>query len=147
MTEPDTIDIVNKVVSLFDTEWNATNTSGEKPIIDKSDALGKGRDLGVYDYVEFSNTSPFSIDDADLTKTSEDFDAAVFVEIKSDDEARRKELFDEFRRIYKANDKRPDTPGGYDRMLIDEPVPLDDSTFGAWVLELTLAFEARSRTT
>lgn len=145
MAEPNLGTVVDDLVSLMKSEWQPSNTGGDTPQIDKSDALGKGRDLGVFDYVEFSKTSPIDIEDADLTLSSEDFDAAVYAEIKSDDEAKREELFSEFRRIYKDNQKRPDCPANFDRMRLGEVTPLDDSTFGAYLYELTILFEARSR--
>jgi len=146
MTQP-TFLIVDDLVSLVKTEFNEGNVAGSKTIlIDEADELGKGRDLGVYDYIEFSGTSPNSIEYADLTMSSQDVDAATFVELKADDKTRRKEMFAELRSVIEANAKRPDTPGDYDRMLFGEITSLDDSTFGAYVLEFPILFEARART-
>jgi len=145
MTQPD-INIVDEVVSLVDTQFDPANVTGSKTIlIDKSDDLGKGRDLGVYDYIEFSKTSPHTIEYADLFLNNQDVDAAIFVELKADDQTRRDEMFDELRSVIESNRKRPDTPGDYDRMIFGEITPLDDETFGAFVYEFPLLFEARSR--
>lgn len=146
MTQP-TFLVVDDLVSLVKTEFNEGNVAGSKTIlIDEADELGKGRDLGVYDYIEFSGTSPNSIEYADLIMSSQDVDAATFVELKADDKTRRKEMFAELRSVIEANAKRPDTPGDYDRMLFGEITSLDDSTFGAYVLEFPILFEARART-
>lgn len=145
MTQPDIAQLVGETVDLVTTEWDESNTSGDTPIIDKSDDIGKGRDLGVYDYVEFSKTSPIGITYADLPMSSQDIDETVFVELKSNTEDRRDELWAEFRRIIESNRKRPDTPGNFDRVVFADITPLDDSTFGAYVYEITLGFEARSR--
>lgn len=145
MTQPD-FNIVDEFVTLIDNNFDPANVSGSKTIlIDKSDDLGKGRDLGVYDYIEASKTSPHSIEYSDLFMNNQDVDAAIFVELKADDQTRRDEIWDEFRSIVEANRKRPDTPGDYDRMLFDSPTPLDDETFGAFVYEVTIVFESRSR--
>jgi len=145
MTQPN-FNIVDELVSLVDSSFDPNNVTGSKQIlIDKSDDLGKGRDLGVYDYIEFSKTTPSSIQYADLTLSSQDVDAAVYCEIKSDDQTRRDQIFDEFRSVIEANRKRPDTPGGYDRMKFGDITPLDDRTFGAFTYQLPILFEARAR--
>jgi hypothetical protein len=145
MTQPNLTKIVQEFRDLLQAEWVAANTSNDEPTIDKSDDLGKGRDLSIYDYVEVSETSPFGIEYADLFQSSQDLDATIFAEIKASDEDRRDELFSEFRRIVEANRSRPDTPGDFDRMVFADVTPLDDSTFGAYVYEVTIGFEARSR--
>lgn len=145
MTRPDLVGLVDKVVTTVDTDWQASNTGGNKPIIDKSDDIGKGRDLQVYDYVEFSKSSPLGKEYADLFLSSDDVDATVFVELKSNTEPRHDELFDEFVRVIENNRKRPDTPGDYDRVRFADITPLHDDNFGVYVTEITLAFEARSR--
>jgi len=145
MTQPN-IFVVDGLVSLVKSNFNEANVAGDKQIlIDEADELGKGRDLGVYDYIEFSGTSPNSIEYADLTMSSQDVDAATFVELKADGKTRRKEMFDELRSIIEANRKRPDTPGNFDRMIFGDVTNLDDETFGAYVLEFPILFEARSR--
>lgn len=147
MGEP-TIDVVDELVSLVDTNFNEGNVTGSRTIeIAKSDDLGKGRDLGVFDYIEFSHTSPSDIPYADLLRSSRDWDTAVFVELKSDDQTRRQEIFDELRRVIEANDTRPDTPGDYDKMDFGTITPLDDETFGAWVFEFPILFAAKARST
>lgn len=146
MTQP-TFLVVPELVTLVKNNFNAGNVTGSKTIlIDEADELGKGRDLGVYDYIEFSGTSPNSINYADLTMSSQDVDAATFVELKADGKTRRKEMFAELRSVIEANRKRPDTPGDYDRMLFGEITSLDDETFGAYVFEFPILFESRART-
>jgi len=146
MTQPNIAQVVDETVSAVDTEWDTANTSGEKPVIAKSDDIGKGRDLGVYDYVEFSKTNPNNISYHDLPLNSQDIDAAVFVELKSDSEDRRDELFDEFRRAIEVNrGKGGFAPADFDRVIFADITFLDDSTFGAYLVEVTLAYEARGR--
>lgn len=145
MTQPNLTKIVQEFRDLLQAEWVAANTSNDEPTIDKSDDLGKGRDLSIYDYVEVSETSPIGIEYADLFQSSQDLDATIFAEIKASDEDRRDELFSEVRRIVEANGSRPDTPGDFDRMVFADITSLDDSTFGAYVYEVTIGFEARSR--
>ena len=77
MTQPDISNVVDDTVSAIDTDWDTSNTSGDKPVIAKSDDIGKGRDLQVYDYVELSKTSPFAIEYHDLPLSSQDVDAAA----------------------------------------------------------------------
>lgn len=145
MSQP-TFLVVPELVSLVKTDFVVGNVSGSKTIlIDEADELGKGRDLGVYDYIEFSGTSPNSIVYSDVFRANQNIDAACFVELKADDATRRKEMFAEFRRVIEANDTRPDTPGDYDRMDFGDITSLDDETFGAYVLEFPILFTARSR--
>mgnify|MGYP006274529859 CR=1 FL=1 len=146
MTQPD-IDMVDRLVELIDDEWDTGPESVPRNNlrIETSDELGKGRDIGTYDYIEASTTSPIGIEYADLFMNHQNVDVVVFVELKASTKARRNALFDEFRRIVEANRKRPDTPGGYDRMLFQDITPLDDDTFGAYVHEVVVGFEARSR--
>jgi len=135
--------MADELVSLVDTEWSINDT---RTIIAKSDTIGKGRDLGTYDYVEMSITNPLGIDYADLFMASQDIDSVVFIELKASTEDRRDAMFDEFRRIIEENRKRPDTPGDHDRMIFQDISPLDDDAFGAYVHEIAVAFESRSRT-
>lgn len=140
------IAVVNELVELVQDEFDEDAVDGDRTVlIEKSDDLGKGRDLGVYDYIEFSATSPVEVPYADLTLTSNDVDVAVFVELKSDDEDRRDDLFEELWRIVRDHRKRPDTPGDFDRMFFGTITPLDDETFGAYLYQITINFEARSR--
>jgi hypothetical protein len=147
MTQPSISNVVDDTVDAVDTEWETSNTSGEKPIIDKSDDIGKGRDLQVYDYVEFSKTNPTSIEYHDLPLSSQDIDAAAFVEIKSSEEDRRDELFAEFRRAIEVQNQGAGTfaPADFDRVVFADITFLDDDTFSAYLVEVTLAFEARGR--
>jgi len=145
MTQP-SVSVVDEFVTLIDTNFTEGNVTGSKTIlIDESDDLGKGRDLGVYDYIEVSTTSPLGIEYSDLFMDNQNIDATLFIELKSDDEDRRDDMFAEFRSIVEANRKRPDTPGDYDRMVFGDITPLDDETFGAYVYEIVIGFEARSR--
>jgi len=143
MTQPNVTTIVDDTVATLDAEWDESNA--DKPVIGKSDDIGKGRDLNVYNYVELSRTSPTDISYSNLPLSAQDIDATVFVELKAASEADRDAIFDEFRRVIEANRSRPDTPGGFDRVVFADITPLDDSTFGAYLVEVTLAFEARSR--
>lgn len=144
MTQPNLSDVVDDAVAAVDGNWDTANTP--KPVIGKSDDIGKGRDLGVYDYVEFSKTNPTSIDYFDLAMNSQDIDAAVFVEIKSSDEERRDALFDEFRRTIEVeNDGVGFVAADFDRAIFADITFLDDSTFGAYLVEITIALEARGR--
>jgi hypothetical protein len=145
MTQPN-IHVVDALVDLVNSEWDSSNVTDEYVVIGKSDEIGKGRDVGTYDYVEFSVTSPTNISYADLFMSTQDVDVAVFVEIKSSSSARRDVLFDEFRRIIEANRQRPETPGDFDRMIFQDVTPLDDQSFGAYTYEVVVAFESRSRT-
>lgn len=147
MTQPSISKVVDDTVDAVDTEWEPSNTSDEKPIIDKSDDIGKGRDLQVYDYVEFSKTNPTAIEYHDLPLSSQDIDAAAFVEIKSSEEDRRDELFAEFRRAIEVQNQGSGTfaPADFDRVLFADITFLDDDTFSAYLVEVTLAFEARGR--
>jgi len=146
MTQPNISQVVDDTVDGVDTNWDTANTSGSKPVIAKSDDIGKGRDLGVYDYVEFSKTNPTAIEYHDLPMNSQDVDAAVYVELKSDTEDRRDELFDEFRRTIEAeNDKHGFVFSDFDRVIFADITFLDDETFGAYLVEVTLAYEARGR--
>ena len=63
MTQPD-IDMVDRLVELIDNSWNdgPEDVPRNNLRIDTSDELGKGRDLGTYDYIEASNTSPIGIE-------------------------------------------------------------------------------------
>lgn len=145
MTQP-TFLVVPELVSLVQTNFNEGNVAGSKQIlIDEADELGKGRDLGVYDYIEFSGTSPNSIEYSDLFRKNQNISAVSFVELKASDKTRRKEMFAEFRSVIEAYDTRPDTPGDYDRMDFGEITSLDDETFGAYVLEFPILFEAVHR--
>lgn len=144
MSQPDT-NMVGKLADLIDTEWEESNVPRRNLIIDKSDNIGKGRDIGTYDYIEMSLTSPLSIEYADLFRSSQDVDTAVFVELKASTEDRRDALFTEFRRVIEANDSRPDTPGDHDRMNIEDITPLDDDNFGAYLTEMVITFESRAR--
>lgn len=143
MTQPNLTTIVDDTVDTLDAEWDESNA--DKPVIGKSDDIGKGRDLNVYNYVELSRTSPTDISYSNLPLSAQDIDATVFVELKAASKADRDAIFDEFRRVIEANRSRPDTPGGFDRVVFADITPLDDSTFGAYLVEVTLAFEARSR--
>lgn len=146
MTQPNLTKVVQEFRDLLQDEWIESNTGGDAPIIDKSDELGKGRDLGVYDYVEVSETSPIGIEYADVFQSSQDIDATAFVEIKASDEDRRDELFSEFRRVVEAeNDKHGFVVADFDRMAFGDITTLDDGTFGAYLYEVTIGFEARSR--
>jgi hypothetical protein len=147
MTQPSISSVVDDTVSAIDTEWDTSNTSGDKPVIDKSDDIGKGRDLQVYDYVELSKTSPFAIDYFDLPLNAQDVDAAAFVEIKSSSEDRRDELFDEFRRTIEVQNEGAGTfsIAEFDRVIFADITFLDDDTFSAYLVEVTLAYEARGR--
>jgi hypothetical protein len=146
MTQPNISTVVDDTVSGVDSAWDATNTSGDKPVIDKADEIGKGRDLSVYDYVEFSKTNPNAIEYHDLPMNSQDIDAAVFAELKSSSEARRDELFDEFRRTIEAkNDEHGFVYSDFDRVVFADVTFLDDGTFSAYLVEVTLLFEARGR--
>lgn len=140
--------MVDQLVDLVQTEWNEgdNDVDDDRLLIEKSDVLGKGRDLGTYDYIEFSTTSPFGIEYADLFMSSQDINTVVFVEIKASTQARRDELFGEFRRIIEAHRKRPDTPGDHDKMVFEDITPLDDMAFGAHLLELVVAFTSNART-
>lgn len=126
-------------------EWDSATVDDSRLIIDKSDNIGKGRDISTYDYIEFSLTSPLGIEYSDLFMSTQNIDAAVFVELKASNEDRRDAVFTEFRRIIESHRKRPDTPGDYDRMLFQDITPLDDDAFGAYVHEVAIGFEARSR--
>jgi hypothetical protein len=145
MTQPSISNVVDETVEALRTDWNTSDV--EKPIIDKSDSIGKGRDLQVYDYVELSKTNPTSITYADLPMSSQDIDAAAFVEVKSSDESRRDALFSEFRRVIESQNQGAGTfaPAAFDRVIFADITFLDDDTFGAYLVEVTLAFEARSR--
>lgn len=145
MVQPDLANVVDDTVAAIDSNWDTANA--DKPIIDKSDSIGKGRDLGVYDYVELSKTNPTAIDYYDLPMSSQDIDAAAFVEIKSSDESRRDELFSEFRRTIEVENEgaRTFATADFDRVIFADVTFLDDSTFGAYLVEVTLAFEARAR--
>lgn len=147
MTQPSIASVVDDTVTAIDTEWDTSNTSGSKPVIGKSDDLGKGRDLNVYDYVELSKTNPTAIDYHDLPLNSQDIDAAAFVEIKSSDETTRDELFNEFRRTIEVQNEGAGTfaISSFDRVLFADITFLDDDTFGAYLVEVTLAYEARGR--
>ena len=144
MSQPD-LNVVDEVVTLLSNNWNGGSGPPNNLLIDKSDDIGKGRDLAVYDYVELSLTSPTNINYADLTMSSQDVDAAVYCELKSDEEDRRDAIRDEFRSIIEDHRKRPDTPGDYDRVVFGDITHLDDQIFGQYVVEITLLFEARSR--
>lgn len=143
-TQPDT-NMSSKVVELLTNNWDSNAVDDSRLVIAKSDDIGKGRDIGTYEYIEVSNTSPLGITYADLFMSTQDVDAAVFVELKASNEDRRDALFNEFRRIIEAHRKRPDTPGDHDRMIWQDITPLDDDTFGAYVHEMAIAFESRSR--
>jgi len=146
MTQPKLPKLLDETVSGVDSAWDTSNTSGEKPVIDKSDDIGKGRDLSVYDYVEFSKTNPNAIEYHDLPMNSQDIDAAVFVELKSSSEDRRDEIFSEFRRTIEAkNDEHGFVYSDFDRIIFGDITFLDDSTFSAYLVEVTLLFEARGR--
>jgi hypothetical protein len=137
--------MTDAVVQLLDDNWDSNNVPRRNLIIDKSDSIGKGRDIGTYDYIEVSITSPVDISYSDLFMSTQDIDTVVFVEIKSSSEQRRDDLFDEFRRIIESHRKRPDTPGDHDRMIFEDVTPLDDNAFGAFLHEVVIAFESRSR--
>lgn len=145
MTQPDIANVIDDTVTAIDTNWNTSNA--DKPIIDKSDDIGKGRDLQVYDYIELSKTNPTSIDYYDLHLKTQDVDAAAFVEIKSDTEARRDELFDEFRRTIEVENEGAGTfaTSDFDRVIFADITFLDDDTFSAYLVEVTLAYEAEAR--
>jgi len=146
MTQPNIAQVVDNTVSGVDSAWDTTNTSGSKPVIDKSDDIGKGRDLSVYDYVEMSKTNPNAIEYHDLPMCSQDIDAAVFVELKSSSEDRRDELFAEFRRTIEAkNDEHGFVFSDFDRVIFGDITFLDDDTFSAYLVEVTLLYEARGR--
>jgi hypothetical protein len=149
MTQPSISNVVDDTITAVENEWVDANTSGDRPIIDKSDSIGKGRDLQVYDYVEFSKTNPTNITYFDLPLNAQDVDAAAFVEIKSSEEARRDELFTEFRRTIEVQNEGSGTfaPADFDRVIFADITFLDDSTFSAYLVEVTLAFEARGRRT
>lgn len=142
MTQPD-LSVADGVVTLLDgATWSVT-----KPdvISTKGDA-GKGIDVGNKDYVLVSRTTPLSISYSDLFLSSQDIDAAVVIEIKtSDSDTRRDEIFSEIRSIFESNRKRPDTPNDFDRVRFADITPLEDETFGVFLLEFTAVFEARSR--
>lgn len=145
MTQPDLANVVDDTITVLN-NWDSSNTGNETPIIDKADSIGKGRDLQVYNYVELSKTSPFGIEYADLPMNSQDVDAAVFVEIKSADETKRDNMFDEFRRlIEKENEGSGFVMSDFDRVIFGDITFLDDDTFGAYLVEVTLLYEARSR--
>jgi len=149
MTQPSLSNVVDDTIDAVTNEWVDANTSGDRPVIDKSDDIGKGRDLQVYDYVEFSKTNPTSITYHDLPLNSQDIDAAAFVEIKSSSEDRRDELFDEFRRTIEVQNKGAGTfsIADFDRVIFADITFLDDDTFSAYLVEVTLAYEARGRAT
>jgi len=136
---------VDDLIDLVKSEWDSDTVNDDRLVIAESDSIGKGRDLGVYDYIECSETGSLSIDYHDLFMRTQDVDATVYVELKASNKGRRAILFDEFRRIIEAHRKRPDTPGGYDRMIFEPITPLDDDTFGAYVYEIVIGFESRSR--
>lgn len=139
--QPDT-NMADKLQTLIDNNWNIADN---RLIIEKSDSIGKGRDLSTYDYIEFSLTSPLGITYADIFMATQDVDTVVFVELKASSEDRRDAMFTEFRRIIEANRKRPDTPGDHDRMVFQDITPLDDEAFGAYVHEVAVGFESRAR--
>jgi len=146
MTQPNIANVVDDTVSTLTSNWVDGNTGGETPLIGKSDELGKGRDLSIYDYVELSKTSTNAIDYSDLQMSAQDVDAAVFCELKSSDETKRDNIFDEFRRVLEAeNEKHGFVMAEFDRVIFADITFLDDNTFGAYLVEVTLAFEARSR--
>ena len=147
MVQPDISNVVDETVDVLRTDWESSDV--DKPIIDKSDSIGKGRDLQVYDYVELSKTNPTSITYSDLPMSSQDIDAAAFVEIKSSSEDRRDELFDEFRRTIEVQNEGAGTfsIAEFDRVLFADITFLDDDTFSAYLVEVTLAYEARGRAT
>jgi len=144
MSQPET-NMSERLKTLIDDEWDSGLVDRDRLIIDKSDNIGKGRDLATYDYIEFSLTSPLGIEYSDLFMSTQNIDAAVFVELKASNEDRRDALFTEFRRIIERHRKRPDTPGDYDRMVFQDITPLDDDAFGAYVHEVAIGFVARSR--
>jgi hypothetical protein len=147
MTQPDIANVVDDTVDAIEAEWVDANTSGDRPIIGKADDIGKGRDLQVYDYVELSKTNPTSIDYFDVANKTQDVDAAAFVEIKSSEEARRDELFDEFRRTIEVQNQGAGTfaTADFDRVVFADITFLDDDTFSAYLVEVTLAFESEAR--
>jgi len=148
MTQPD-LTVADALVNLLDSNWGsyAASTNPTKPdVIDTKQAAGKGTDLANNDYVLLSRTTPISISYSDLPMSSQDIDAACFVEVKTaDSDARRNEIFDEIRLIIEKNRKRPDTPNDFDRMEFGDITPLEDETFGVYLIEFVVVFEARSR--
>lgn len=144
-TQPDP-HVLEDFIQLLKETWNDQKVPLDNVVIDKSDDIGKGRDLGVYSYVEVSTTSPFNISYADIFRASQDIDKTLFVELKASNERERDKIFNEFRRVFELNSERPDTPGNYDRMNLEDVTPLDDETFGAYVYEIVITFEAHART-
>lgn len=143
-TQPDT-NMTAKLVELVKSEWEPDDVDDSRLIIARSDDIGKGRDLGTYDYIEMSLTSPLGIEYADLFRSTQNVDTVVYVELKAATEDRRDALFGEFRRIIEAHGERPDTPGDHDRMDLEDITPMDDDAFGAYVTEMVVAFYSRSR--
>lgn len=142
MTQPD-LSVADAVVTMLDSAtWSVTKPD----VISTKQDAGKGIDVANNDYVLVSRTTPLSISYSDLFLANQDIDAAVFVEIKtSDSDTRRDDIFGEVRSIVEANRKRPDTPNDFDRVRFEGITPLEDDTFGVFLIEFAVVFEARSR--
>ena len=143
MSQPKT-NMVGELVDLVKSNW-PEDVDDSRLIVAKSDDIGKGRDLGTYDYIEMSQTSPLGIPYADLFRSSQNVNTVVYVELKSSNERRREELFAAFRSIVEAHDTRPDTPGDHDGMMLEDITPLDDENFGAYLIEMVVSFESFAR--
>lgn len=153
MTQPD-LAITDAVVSMIDTNWGQDPGSAAptKPdVIDNRQDVGKGTDVGNFDYVMVSPTTPTGITYADLFMKTQDVDAAVFIEIATSvDRARRDEIFDEVRYIVenRRNRQAPegDPPNNFERIEFSGDITkADGDIFGAYTVNFALGFVATSR--
>lgn len=143
MTEPD-IDVTRLMFETVNTEWS--DVVSKPPIRLRSER--KTNTPGETEYLHFSEVQERNEEWADGPRNTLNFGAACFAEYATNQSRdRREEVYREVVRICRANrDRLEGLSGAWDTLDYSASVPNDDEIFGAFPLEFTFTFSAKSRT-
>jgi hypothetical protein len=156
MGEPET-DTAGLMLELLNTAWDTDTV--EKPDVfrlkteDEQGRPKKQVQPQADEYLLFSEIDERNEDYADLPRNSVSLDYACFAEFATViGRDRREEVFQEIRRIARANNRRLDAEtllgqslGGWDRLNYNATVP-DEDLFDYWVIEWTFTLDKSSHT-
>lgn len=105
----------------------------------------KGVDF-TQEYILVSETGERGRTYSDLQRNHYDADSVAFIEVATpESRSRREEMWDGMLQIGKEMRKRSASlPGNWDTMDVDG-APINDDAYNWWAMEITFAFNARSR--
>lgn len=164
-TDPD-VDVAQIVLDLLKSEWNTPDDPEnpqpdevEQPDIfrlrteDETGTPKKNVDPQASEYFLFSEVDERNEEYADPGRHTMNFDYACFAEFATiHGRDRRREVYEEARRILRENNSRyraeqvlGNDLGDWDTLNYNATVP-DEDLFDFWVIEWTFSFSATSRT-